>query len=109
MAAPVTLLYADAEDAFWTAAGEGQRTKAQAKKEAESEKKAEAAARKAELKRLQEEEEAAMSRPKATAKATRVSGPKVGPYNSSSRSGRRQQQSRAARVSVQACLSCCRL
>eukprot|EP00775_Hariotina_reticulata_P005480 gene5480-5715_t len=66
----------DAEDAIWSAAGEGQRTKAQAKREADAEKKAETAARKAELKRLQEEEEAAMTRPKAAPKANRVSGPK---------------------------------
>lgn len=67
----------DAEDAYWRAAGEGAKTKAQAKRDDEDRKRQEAAARKAELKRLQEEEEAAMSRPKPSPKAARVSGPKV--------------------------------
>lgn len=53
------------EDAIWSAAGEGQKTKAAAKKEEEDKKKAETAARKAEVKRLAELEEAELSRAKA--------------------------------------------
>lgn len=67
----------DAEDAYWRAAGEGSKTKAQAKRDEEERKRQEQLAKKAELKRLQEEEEAALSRPKPNPKANRVSGPKV--------------------------------
>ncbi|WIA13256.1 hypothetical protein OEZ85_006844 [Tetradesmus obliquus] len=67
----------DAEDAYWREAGEGAKTKAQAKRDDEERKRQEAAARKAELKRLQEQEEAALAKPKTTPKANRVSGPKV--------------------------------
>lgn len=67
----------EAEDAYWASAGEGAKSKAAAKREAEEAKRLEQLARKAELKRLQEEEEAALSRPKANPKANRVSGPKV--------------------------------
>lgn len=51
---------------------------AQAKREQDEQKRLEQLAKKAELKRLQEEEEAALSRPKPSPKANRVSGPKVG-------------------------------
>jgi hypothetical protein len=50
---------------------------AQSKREDDERKRQEAAARKAELKRLQEQEEAALSKPKPNPKANRVSGPKV--------------------------------
>jgi hypothetical protein len=50
---------------------------AQAKREDDERKRQEAAARKAELKRLQEQEEAALAKPKPNPKANRVSGPKV--------------------------------
>lgn len=63
------------EDARWAAAGEGARSKAQAKKDEEAAKRAEAAAKKAEAKRLAEEEEAALSKPKP--KLGKVGGPKV--------------------------------
>lgn len=53
-------------------------SQAQAKREQDEHKRQEALARKAELKRLQEQEEAALSRPKPNPKAGRVSGPKVG-------------------------------
>ena len=51
---------------------------AQAKRDQDEQKRLEQLAKKAELKRLQEEEEAAMSRPKPSPKANRVSRPKVG-------------------------------
>lgn len=51
----------DKEDAYWAAAGEGDKSKAQAKREEEAKKKAEAAAKKAEIKRLAEEEEARLA------------------------------------------------
>lgn len=60
------------EDAEWAAAGEGSKTKAQAKKDEAEKKKQEAAAKKAELKRLEEEEAAALSKPKST-KTAKVS------------------------------------
>jgi hypothetical protein len=50
---------------------------AQSKREDDERKRQEAAARKAELKRLQEQEEAALLKPKPNPKANRVSGPKV--------------------------------
>jgi hypothetical protein len=50
---------------------------AQSKREDDERKRQEAAARKAELKRLQEQEEAALTKPKPNPKANRVSGPKV--------------------------------
>jgi hypothetical protein len=67
-----------AEDAYWRAQGEGAKSKAAAKKEEEEKKRLEQLAKKAELKRLQEEEEAALSKPKANPKANRVTGSKVG-------------------------------
>lgn len=67
-----------AEDAYWRAQGEGAKSKAAAKKEEEENKRLEQLAKKAELKRLQEEEEAALSKPKANPKANRVTGSKVG-------------------------------
>jgi hypothetical protein len=66
-----------AEDAYWSAAGEGSKSKAQAKKEDQERQRAEAAAKKLEAKKLAEEEEQALSRPKSATKAPRVSGPKV--------------------------------
>lgn len=63
------------EDAYWRAAGEGAKSKAQSKRDEEEARKREAAAKKAEAKRLAEEEEAAMSRPKP--KPGKVGGPKV--------------------------------
>ncbi len=64
------------EDALWREAGEGAKSKAQAKKEEQERQRAEAAAKKAEVRRLAEEEEAALVKPKQPAKA-KVSGPKV--------------------------------
>lgn len=66
-----------AEDAFWKSAGEGTKSKAAAKKEEEEKKRLEQLARKAELKKLQEQEEAALQKPKANPKANRVTGNKV--------------------------------
>lgn len=66
------------EDAYWREAGEGAKSKAAAKREEEEKKRLEQLARKAELKRLQEQEEAALSKPKANPKANRVTGQKVG-------------------------------
>lgn len=66
-----------AEDAYWKSAGEGAKSKAAAKKEEEEKKRLEQLARKAELKKLQEQEEAALLKPKANPKANRVTGNKV--------------------------------
>jgi hypothetical protein len=80
------------EDAYWAAAGEGAKSKAAAKREAEEAKRQEQLAKKAELKRLQEQEEAALARPKVNAaKAGRVSGPKVGRGRSRARPVSQQQ------------------
>jgi pyruvate/2-oxoglutarate dehydrogenase complex dihydrolipoamide acyltransferase (E2) component len=62
------------EDAAWREAGEGAKSKAQAKKAEQEKQRAEAAAKKLEAKRLAEEEEAAMSKPKSTGKAPKVTG-----------------------------------
>lgn len=67
-----------AEDAYWREAGEGSKSKAAAKREEEEKKRLEQLARKAELKRLQEQEEAELLKPKANPKANRVTGQKVG-------------------------------
>jgi hypothetical protein len=72
--------------------GEGAKSKAAAKREAEEAKRQEQLAKKAELKRLQEQEEAALARPKVNAaKAGRVSGPKVGRGRSRARPVSQQQ------------------
>jgi hypothetical protein len=65
------------EDAYWRAAGEGAKSKGAAKREEEEKKRLEQLAKKAELKRLQEQEEAALLKPKANPKANRVTGQKV--------------------------------
>jgi hypothetical protein len=67
-----------AEDAYWREAGEGSKSKAAAKRDEEEKKRLEQLARKAELKRLQEQEEAELLKPKANPKANRVTGQKVG-------------------------------
>uniref|UniRef100_A0A7S0VL03 Coiled-coil domain-containing protein n=1 Tax=Polytomella parva TaxID=51329 RepID=A0A7S0VL03_9CHLO len=64
----------DAEDAFWKASGEGERSKAQKKREDSESKKADSIAKKAELKKLAEIEEESMSKKpvnKAAPKVTR--------------------------------------
>jgi hypothetical protein len=73
-----------AEDAYWREAGEGSKSKAAAKREEEEKKRLEQLARKAELKRLQEQEEAELLKPKANPKANRVTGQKVGATHTAS-------------------------
>ncbi|KAL6761888.1 hypothetical protein V8C86DRAFT_2529547 [Haematococcus lacustris] len=63
----------DAEDAYWKSAGEGDKGKAGAKREEEERKRLEAAAKRAELKRLAEAEEAALTATKAKATVAGVS------------------------------------
>jgi hypothetical protein len=63
-----------AEDAYWSAAGEGKASKAQAKKAAQEASRGEAAAKKLEAKRLAEQEEAELSAPKGSSKG-RLSKP----------------------------------
>lgn len=65
-----------AEDAYWREAGEGSKTKAQAKRDAEEKKKQELAAKKLEAKKLLEEEEASLHSKKPAGKAGRA--PPVG-------------------------------
>jgi hypothetical protein len=66
----------DQEDAYWAAAGEGEKGKGGKKKEEEEKKKTEAAAKKLEAKKLLEEEERAMA--KKAAKPTIAGVQKVG-------------------------------
>lgn len=67
------------EDAYWKAAGEGSKTKAQAKREEQERRRTEAAAKKAEVRRMAKEEEDAMiaSSSGASKAAKRVALPKV--------------------------------
>lgn len=80
-----------ADDAFWSAAGDGVKGKGASKKEEEERKKAEAAAKKAEAKRLLEEEEAGMSKAKAKA------GPKLTKYEMD-RQREKEEKERAAKM-----------
>jgi hypothetical protein len=57
-----------AEDAYWSAAGEGKTTKAQAKRAQQEASRGEAAAKKLEARRLAEQEEAELSAPKGANK-----------------------------------------
>lgn len=64
------------EDGYWAAAGEGSKSKAQARREEQEQKKHEQAQKKAENKKLAEEEAAMIERPKS-AKAPKVAVAKV--------------------------------
>ncbi len=65
------------EDKVWQEAGEGAKSKAQAKRADTEAQRAEAAAKRAEARRLAELEEAALTKPKEPKKAPKVSGYKV--------------------------------
>lgn len=68
------------EDAYWRSHGDGEKSKAQAKKEEQERQRQEALAKKAEAKRLADEEAARMSQNKPTKKEPRVAVAKVTQY-----------------------------
>lgn len=67
----------NAEDAYWREAGDGQKTRAQQKREEAEEKRREAAAKKLELKRLAEEEQKKLDASSKKTQRERVPVPKV--------------------------------
>lgn len=62
------------EDAYWAAAGDGSKSKAQQKKEEQEKQRQEALAKKAEAKKLADEEMEALSRPKSSKPAQKPMG-----------------------------------